>query len=168
MTFRAKMAKSDLQRYPSQWEAFGYFYLKLNVFLSIIQLSLNLRICLFYTFSFKTYMLTKKYLWKKAKNFCIRGKIVIESRIFLKYWQKPLNPRALKAFSDKVFISYLIVFINCLFKFFVWSVSWNYAYSPFKFISFLLIFSLKIKICPSVIKVNVFKIVYYKNLLFSR
>ena len=35
------------------------FYLKSNVFLSIIQQSLNLQICLFYTYSFKMYMPTK-------------------------------------------------------------------------------------------------------------
>ena len=43
-------------------EAFDFFYLKSNVFSTITQQSLDLQICLFYTFSFKMYMPTKKYL----------------------------------------------------------------------------------------------------------
>ena len=34
------------------------------------------RICLFYTFSFKMYMPTKKYLRKKTKNLCLMGQVV--------------------------------------------------------------------------------------------
>ena len=37
----------------AEWEAFGFFYLKSNVFSSITQQALNLQICLFFTFSFK-------------------------------------------------------------------------------------------------------------------
>ena len=47
-------------------EAFGFFYLKSNVFSTITQQSLDLQICLFHTFSFKMYMPTKKYLRKKV------------------------------------------------------------------------------------------------------
>ena len=47
-------------------EAFGFFDLKSNVFSSTVQQSLNLKICLCYTFSFKMYMPTKNYLRKKA------------------------------------------------------------------------------------------------------
>jgi len=42
-------------------DAIGFFYLKSNVFSSITQQSLDLQICLVYTFSFKMYMPTKKY-----------------------------------------------------------------------------------------------------------
>ena len=67
---------------------FGFFYLKSNVFWSIRQQSLNLRICWFYTFSFKMYMPPKKsHFGKKAKEIMFNmGQIVIES-------QEPLNPR---------------------------------------------------------------------------
>ena len=57
-----------------------------NVFSSILQQSLNLQICLFYTFLF-IYMPTKNYFRKKAIKLCKRGQIVIKSHIFLKYWQ---------------------------------------------------------------------------------
>ena len=57
------------------------------MFLSIIHWSLDLRICLFNTFLFKMYMLTKTLLGKKAKTLCVRVQIVIESDSFLKYWQ---------------------------------------------------------------------------------
>jgi len=44
-------------------EAFDFFYLKSNVFSTITQPSLDLEICLFYTFSFiYMYMPTKKNL----------------------------------------------------------------------------------------------------------
>ena len=40
-------------RTNAEWEAFGFFYLKSNVFSSIPQQAFNLQICLFFTFSFK-------------------------------------------------------------------------------------------------------------------
>ena len=42
-------------------------------------------ICLFYTFSFKMHMPTKKYLIEKANKLCLMGQIVIESHSFLEY-----------------------------------------------------------------------------------
>ena len=66
-------------------EAFGVIYLKSNLFWSVLQQSLNLRICLFYTFSFKTHMPPKKYLSRKTNKLGLMGQIVIESHNFLKY-----------------------------------------------------------------------------------
>ena len=76
-----KIIHPKLTRVRSVW--FHLFEIK-RVLVYIIQQSLNLRICIYYTFSFKTYMPTKEYL-KKVKKLCIRGKIVIESHSFLKY-----------------------------------------------------------------------------------
>ena len=50
-------------------EAFCFFYLKSNVVSSIIQQSLNLQICLFYTFSFKMYMPTKNISDERLENY---------------------------------------------------------------------------------------------------
>jgi len=78
-----------------EWEACGFFYLKSNVFWSIIQQSINLQICLFYIILFKMYMPTKKYIRKKTDKLFIMGEIVIESHSFLKILTEPLNPRAI-------------------------------------------------------------------------
>jgi len=43
-----------------------FFYLKSNVFSSITQQTLDLQICLFYTFLFKMYMPTKKIFMLKG------------------------------------------------------------------------------------------------------
>ena len=61
-----KLSNSMETYHPDQpeWEAFGNFYLKLNMLLSIIQSSLNLLMCLFNIFSLKTYMPTKSILNK--------------------------------------------------------------------------------------------------------
>ena len=52
-----------------EWAAFAFFYLKSNVFWSIIQQSFTFRICLFNTFSFKMHMPTKKYKEKRLTNY---------------------------------------------------------------------------------------------------
>ena len=56
-----------------------------RVLVYIIQQSFLLRICLFYTFSFKMHMPTKKYCRKKAYKLCLMGQIVIERHSFLEY-----------------------------------------------------------------------------------
>ena len=40
---------------------------------------------LFYTFSFKMYVPTRKYIIKKTKKLCLMGQIVIKSHSFLEY-----------------------------------------------------------------------------------
>jgi len=52
----------------------------------ILQQSFILRIHLYYTFSFKMHMPTKKYLRKKTNELCLMDRIVIESYSFLEYW----------------------------------------------------------------------------------
>ena len=57
------------------------------VYIYIIKQSFNLRICLFYTFSFKMYIPTKKHSRKKAKKLCLMCQIVTESHSCLEYRQ---------------------------------------------------------------------------------
>ena len=73
-------------------EAFCFFYLKSNVFSSIIQQSLNLQICLFYTFSFKMYMPTKNVSDKRLEYYA-KGSNCDRKSQFSEILTKALNPR---------------------------------------------------------------------------
>ncbi len=59
----------------------------LFIFLSIIQQSFILQICLFYTFFIQNAYADKKYPRQKAKQLCLMGQIVIESHSFLEHGQ---------------------------------------------------------------------------------
>ena len=63
-----------------------------RVLVYIIQQSFNLRICLFYIFSFKMHMPTKKYLRKKLKN-VFNGSNCDQKSQRSGILTEPLNPR---------------------------------------------------------------------------
>ena len=67
-------------------QAIGFFYLKSNVFWSIIQQSFNLRICFLYFFYSTRICRQKKTFKKNDKKISLLVQIVIGSHSFLEYW----------------------------------------------------------------------------------
>ena len=84
-----------------EWAAFGFFYLKSNVFWSIIQQSFTLQICLSYTFPFKMYMPTKEYQREKAKKIMFNGSNFDRKSQLSGILTEPLNPRDLRVWIKK-------------------------------------------------------------------
>ena len=74
-------------------KTFGFFHLKSNVLSSITQQFLNLQICLFYTFSFKMYMPTKKIFKIKGNKIMFKGSNCDRKSQFSEILTEPLNPR---------------------------------------------------------------------------
>ena len=95
-------------------KTFGFFHLKSNVLSSITQEFLNLQICLFYTFSFKMYMPTKKIFKIKGNKIMFKGSNCDRKSQFSEILTEPLNPRDLylSAFSPFHLAFYLYFFLS--------------------------------------------------------